>query len=186
MFNFCLSVGIYPNSWAEGYITAIHKGNDSTDPNNYRGIAINCAVGKVFNRIFSLRLDKFLHKHNIIHDSQIGFTKKARTADHMFIINCPVNKYCNSKDGRLFACFVDFRKAFDTVIHTGIKIKLLNLGVGSLFYNIVEQMYTISKSCVRIDNHVSDFFPINVGVKQGDNLSPNLFKFLLTTYQTTY
>ena len=48
--------------------------------------------------------------------------------------------------------FVDFRKAFDTVVHTGIKIKLLNLGVGSLFYNIVEQMYTISKSCVRIDN----------------------------------
>jgi hypothetical protein len=30
-FNFCLSSGIYPNSWANGYITAIHKGNDPTD-----------------------------------------------------------------------------------------------------------------------------------------------------------
>ena len=58
-FNFCLSSGIYPNSWANGYITAIHKGNDPTDPNNYRGITITGAIGKVFNRVLSLRLDKF-------------------------------------------------------------------------------------------------------------------------------
>jgi hypothetical protein len=48
--------------------------------------------------------------------------KKARTADNMFVINCLINKYCSSKDGRLLACFVDLKKAFDTVIHVGIKI----------------------------------------------------------------
>jgi hypothetical protein len=68
--------------------------------------------------------------------SQIGFTKKARTADHMFVINCLINKYCSSKDGWLFACFIDLKKAFDTVVYAGIKIKLLDIGVGSLFYNI--------------------------------------------------
>jgi hypothetical protein len=77
---------------------------------------------------------------------------------------------CNSKDGRVFACFVDFQKAFDTVIHTGIKIKLLHAGVGSLFYNIISRMYEISKSCVKVSNDITDFFPIKVGVKQGDNL----------------
>jgi hypothetical protein len=46
--------------------------------------------------------------------------------------------------------FVDFQKAFDTVIHTGIKIKLLHAGVGSLFYNIISRMYEISKSCVKV------------------------------------
>jgi hypothetical protein len=81
------------------YVAAIHKGNDPTDPNNYRGITITGAVGKVFNRVLSLRLDKFLQDHNIIHESQIGFTKKARTADHLFVINCLINKYCSSKDG---------------------------------------------------------------------------------------
>jgi hypothetical protein len=68
-FNFCLSSRISPNSWANGYITAIHKGNDQTDPNNYRGITITGAIGKVFNRVLSLRLDKFLQDHNIIHES---------------------------------------------------------------------------------------------------------------------
>ena len=136
----------------------MHNGNDPTDPNNYRGITITGGIGKVFNRVLSLRLDKFLQDHNIIHKSQIGFTKKARTADHMFVINCLINKYCSSKDGRLFACFVDLKKAFDTVIHAGIKIKLLDIGVGSLFYNIIKQIYDISKSYVKIQNQISDFF----------------------------
>lgn len=69
-------------------------------------------------------------------------------------------------------CFVDFRKAFDTVIHTGIKIKLLKTGVGTKFYEIIKSMYASSKSCVRLDNNITDFFQIKMGVKQGDNLSP--------------
>jgi hypothetical protein len=48
----------------------------------------------------------------------------------MFILKTIIDKYCNNKDGRVFACFVDFQKAFDTVIHTGIKIKLLENGIG--------------------------------------------------------
>jgi hypothetical protein len=82
----------------------------------------------------------------------------------------------------VFACFVDFQKAFDTVIHTGIKIKLLHAGVGSLFYNIISRMYEISKSCVKVSNGITDFFPIKVGVKQGENLSPNLFKIFINDF----
>jgi hypothetical protein len=61
----------------------------------------------------------------------------------------------------------------------GIKIKLLDIGVGSLFYYIIKQIYDISKSCVKIQNQISDFFPLNVGVKQGDNLTPSLFKIFV-------
>jgi hypothetical protein len=32
--------GKYPQSWAEGYISVIHKSGDAADPNNYRGITI--------------------------------------------------------------------------------------------------------------------------------------------------
>ena len=96
----------------------------------------------------------------------------------MFVINCLINKYCSSKDGRLFACFVDLKETFDTVIHAGIKIKLLDIGVGSLFYNIIKQIYDISKSCVKIQNQISDFFSLNVGDKQGENLSLVYLKYL--------
>ena len=102
----------------------------------------------------------------------------------MFAINCLINKYCSSKDGRLFACFVDLKKAFDTVIHAGIKIKLLDIGVGSLFYNIIKQIYDISKSCVKIQDQISEFFPLNVGVKQAENVIPSLFKIFVNDLPT--
>ena len=179
LFNTCLSTGNYPKSWAEGFITPIHKANDITDPNNYRGISVTSAIGKLFNSILNNRLDSFLEKYNIIDKCQVGFTKKARTTDHLFILKCILDEYCSSKDGRVYACFVDFQKAFDTVIHTGIKIKLLKTGVGTLFYNIIKRMYEISQSRVKVNNRVTDFFPIQLGVKQGDNLSPNLFKIFI-------
>lgn len=180
IFNSCLTFGLYPELWAEGYIKPLHKSGDIDNPNNYRGLTITSCVGKLFNCILNTRLEKFLVKHNLIDNSQIGFTKKARTSDHMFIIKCIVDKYCSNKDGRVFACFVDLRKAFDTVIHTGLKLKLLDLGVGNKFYNVIKHMYTVSKSCIKNNNTThTRFFESKLGVKQGDNLSPNLFKIFI-------
>ena len=179
LFNMVLSSGKYPKAWSCGYISTIHKGGDKNDPNNYRGITVTGAIGKIFNSVLNNRLDTFLVENNIIDNCQIGFTKKARTSDHMFILKCLFDKYCNEKNGKLYACFVDFHKAFDTVIHTGIKIKLLQIEVGQKFYNIVKEMYRRSISCIKIHNQITDFFQIEQGVRQGDNLSPNLFKIFL-------
>jgi hypothetical protein len=82
--------------------------------NNYRGISVTSALGKLFNSILDNRLDMILEKHQIIDTCQVGFTRKARTTDHLFILKCIIDTYCSSKDGRVFACFVDFQKAFDT------------------------------------------------------------------------
>ena len=111
LFNNCFTMGYYPENWTHGYITPIHKGNDPSDPNNYRGITITNSLGKLFNRILDNRLTKFLDKHHVINDSQMGFTKKARTSDHMFILKTIIDKYCNNKGGRVFAYFVDFQKS---------------------------------------------------------------------------
>jgi hypothetical protein len=91
----------------------------------------------------------------------------------MFILKCIVDKYCSHKDGRVFACFVDLRKAFDTVIHTGLKLKLLEIGVGTNFYNVI-------KTCNMSRNIASktvaplalNSLRVNWKLKQGDNLSP--------------
>ena len=179
LFNTCLITGIYPSCWAEGYIMPLLKGGEINDPNNYRGLTITSAIGKLFNRILNERLVKFFEKHNIIDDCQIGFTKKARTSDHMFILRTLIDKYCIANKTKLFACFVDFKKAFDTVIHEGIKLKLLEIGSGSLFYNIIKSMYAVSKSCVKVNDKLTEFLPTRLGVKQGDNLSPNLFKLFI-------
>ncbi len=179
LFNLCLSNSIYPRSWANGYISPIFKADDPTNPSNYRGITITSSIGKLFNDILNNRLEAFLNKHKLIKPEQIGFTRNARSADHVFILKTLIESYCQHRDGRLFCCFVDFSKAFDSVIHTGLKIKLIEMNIGTKFYNIISAMYENSKACVKIGDNLTDDFAIKLGVRQGDNLSPALFKIFI-------
>ena len=93
-----------------------------------------------------------------------------------------IDKYCNTKEGRLYTCFIDFHKAFDSVIHAGLKLKLLKMNIGSYFYNIIKDMYRNSEACIRIEENLTDPFFINLGVRQGDNLSPSLFKIFINDF----
>jgi hypothetical protein len=47
-------------------------------------------------------------------------------------------------------------------------------------------MYSVSKSSIKVNNEISDRFPLKIGVKQGDNLIPISLKNLLITYQNIY
>jgi hypothetical protein len=40
-------------------------------------------------------------------------------------------------------------------------------------------MYSVSKSCIKVNNEISDSFLLKIGVKQGDNLIPNLFNIFI-------
>lgn len=93
IFNTILISGKYPSIWTKGYVTAIHKANDRSDPNNYRCLTINSQFGKHFNCILNSRLNTYLIKHNIIDKSQIGFQKDKRTSDHIYTANFNLQIY---------------------------------------------------------------------------------------------
>ena len=179
IFNLIFSTGHYPKQWASAYIKPLLKKGDPKLPENYRGIAINPSIAKLFNIILNKRIDKFLTDRDCIDSCQIGFSKNARTSDHMFVLKCLIDKYASSNGSKLYSCFIDFKKAFDTVIHPGIRYKLLQLGIGGCFYKIIDNMYLNSTLCIKVGDETTDFFKSSVGVRQGDVLSPNLFKIFV-------
>ena len=180
LFNAVLSTGNFPKLWAKGFIVPLFKNGSKDDPLNYRGITIGCCVGKLFTKILNQRLENFFTKRNLIKKEQIGFCKNKRTTDHLFVLKTLVDKYTQQGSKHLFTCLVDFRKAFDTVGHNELFLKLRLNGVSDLFYNVLKNMYDKTELCVKIDsNHTTDFFPSDIGVRQGDNLSPNLFKLFI-------
>ena len=122
-------------------------------------------------------MNLFLIKHKLIYPFQIGFTKDSRTSDHVFVLKTLIDKYLHKKE-KLFACFVDFRKAFDTVAHTDIYLKLLDMNVGGLFFNLIKDMYKISAVCVKVGQNFTDSFESSISVRQGDALSPIFSKNL--------
>ena len=129
----------------------------------------------MLNSLLNSRLDILLIKHKLINPFQIGFTKDSRPSDHLFVLKTLIDKYLHKKE-KLFACLIDFRKAFDTVAHTAIYLKLLDMNVGGLFYNLIKDMHKISTVCAKVGQNLTDSFESSIGVRQGDVLSRNLFK----------
>ena len=73
----------------------------------------------LFCSFLNNRLLEYSLKTNIIHCSQIGFLPNHRTADHISSLKTLIDiKYViHTSKGKLFSCFVDFRKAFDSIWH---------------------------------------------------------------------
>ena len=176
ILNLILKTGIYPKSWKDSYIIALHKKGDKSDPNNYRGISLISNLPKIFNTVLNNRLitvDKQLN------NCQFGFRENHRTADSIFILKSLINKYIHKNNKKIYACFIDLRKAFDSVWRTALLYKLCKMGVGKSFYRVIKQQYLNTKSSLKYKDHISDYFDITRGVKQGDSLSPTLFNIFI-------
>ena len=178
IFNASLCNQYYPECWKTGIIVNLFKSGEVTNTDNYRGLTINSCVAKLFNTVLNNRLINFLDKNKIICDNQIGFKKKARTSDHILIINTIFRKFCNTNQ-RLYLCFVDFRKAYDMVWQEALMLKLLKLGIRGSFFGIIRSMYSDCKSCIKNGGLLSNTFSCLSGVRQGDVMSPNLFNIYI-------
>ena len=75
--------------------------------------------------------------------------------------------------------FIDFKSAFDTVWRKALCKMMRAIGVSSRFVNILEKMYDKTNCAVVIEGHITGWFHVSVGVRQGCLLSPTLFNLFL-------
>ena len=77
-----------------------------------------------------------------------------RTTDHIFSLRTLIDKYVkNAKKGKLFCCFIDFQKAFDSIWHDGLLSKLINNKIGGLFYQLTTYAYGLQKQIDILQNY---------------------------------
>ena len=79
----------------------------------------------------------------------------------------------------LYSCFVDLKKAFDSIWWNGLFFKMLSLGISSNFFTVIKNMYQSVRSCVKTKCGLTPLFDIWQGVKQGEVLSPTVFNLYL-------
>ena len=92
LFNNIFVSQRYPKSWTTCLLTPIHKKGDRCNMDNYRGISVNNVLAKLYSMVLLSRVESFIEKHRIINREQIGFRRKARTSDHMFVIRSLTQK----------------------------------------------------------------------------------------------
>ena len=186
LFNAVLSSGTMLQTWCGGLITPIFKSGTKNDASNHRGICISSCLGKLFCSILNQRLLEHVQSLDILHKSQIGFLAINRTADHVLTLRTLIDKYVNCHQTKVYACFVDLTKAFDSVWHDGLLDKLLKINIRGNFYNEIKSLYSNSTSSVRIGNSQTRSFQYARGVRQGCILSPLLFNLYVNDFAFSF
>ena len=70
-FHKILETKEYPDEWAVGIITPLHKPGEMDDLDNYRGITINSCLSKLFTLLLNNRLTNYINKEDALKFNQI-------------------------------------------------------------------------------------------------------------------
>ena len=94
------------------------QSGDYHNPNNYRGISLLCASCKLFTTVLADRLRTWMEESGKICLEQAGFRAGHSTIDHIFTLYAMILRHVYGEGrGKLYVCFVDYRKAYDSVSH---------------------------------------------------------------------
>ena len=174
IINKSINTGVVHDLFKIACVTPIFKNGDTTIPGNYRPIAILPALNKILERIVYDQLIKFLNKHNIIFNYQFGFRKKHSTEQAVLELTENLKQSIDQKE---LTCgiFLDFTKAFDTVDHNILLLKLEKFGIRGHPLKWFTSYLKNRMQYVKIGNTTSDLNSVSCGVPQGSTLGPVLF-----------
>ena len=120
------------------------------------------------------RLGQWCEKNNILSDEQAGFRTERSTIDQIFSLSEVVRNRL-SQGLETHCCFLDIRKAYDTVFRDGMWKRLLEVGIGGKMWRVLKNIYDKVESCVLVGIERTEWFSVNIGLRQGCVLSPILF-----------
>ena len=162
-----------PSSLALGDIISLFKTNKKIrhDKDSYRGITQLNFIGKIFERLISDRWMPFLAEKGFPNSLQYSNQREKSCLDASMSLQEAV-LYNIGNGSKVYCCFLDSKKAFDTVWISGLFYKLYNLGIQGKTWRLLWNWYNKLTSRVLIDGVPSAEFPVLQGVRQGGVFHP--------------
>lgn len=164
-----------PNIWRLSNLKVIFKGKGNiTDPNNYRGVALLNTSYKLYTKILNNRIMNQMESK--LPEEQYGFRCNRNCQKAIQILRTDIKDALSKPKGIMYAIFIDYQKAFDSIDRTILINTLNKIGIKGKTLKAVSNIVT--SNSLFIDNGVErSKFPIEQrkGVTQGDPLSATLF-----------
>ena len=148
------------------------KLGDINSSKNYRSIAISNILLKIIDWIFLLISGDKLK----LNDLQFAYQENASTTMCSWMVSETIN-YFLERGSNVYACSMDYSKAFDCVLHGKLFSKLLDKGMSAIFLRLMMFVYINQTAAVRWKGKLSEKFKMTNGVRQGAVTSAILYCF---------
>lgn len=162
----------------EGVIVLCKKKTNESSIKSYRPISLLNFDYKLLSRILKQRLEKVMVENNLVNSEQkcsnserIIFEAVQAIKDRIVEINC------TNRAGRLIS--FDLDHAFDRVDRGFLLGVMRSMGFNERFLLLLERIMSASYSRLLVNGKLTQKFPIERSVRQGDPLSMHLFVLYL-------
>ena len=143
-----------PKIWRASIVEQIFKNKDSSSVTNYCPISLTCMCCKVMESVIHVQLMSYLREHNLISKAQHGFLSKRSTGTNL--LSCLQDWQLSVKVNKLVdVIYLDFSKAFDSLVHSKILVKLSSYGIGFELLSWIQSFLTGRTQRVIVDNALS-------------------------------
>lgn len=174
VYNSCMEHGYLPPMWLSANVTPVFKKGDPTDPNNYRPISLTCTLCKIMESIIKDSLLAHLLSKGLISRHQHGFISRHSTGTNLLE---STHDWITALSGSKFVdiVYIDFSRAFDSIVFTKLLAKLESYGIGGRLLDWIGSFLSPRVQRVVVENCYSYVSKVVSGVPQGSVLGVILF-----------
>jgi hypothetical protein len=189
-FNSWRRVGRLPPGDAHSSIALIAKTSTPTSPSDLRGIAVGALLGKLYAAGLERRVSDHAEAAGVHAEGQFGFRRRRSTEQAILALRTAVEQ-CRIRQrlggrhrhSQLWACFVDFKQAYDRIPRQQLWAVLQQLGYGGEWLRAVQAIYADVPMSIAAPALQGRIIHSTQGLKQGCPLSPTLFSLYIADFE---